>query len=228
MAKVTCRHCWSENKSTWSLCGAQTTSISLCDMFCALDADTCCIVKRAVVKSTAIKSKPVLLLYITPSYPTQFWKVSLKLSKGATILDALMLSLGLLRLIFLKHHLMWDVKSQQGLIFIPSNVLFFLSALKGEGNNYLLHFRAVGNVTNYMASSSLCVFLLTYCYMFYLCPCSQLSSAFAFFSLSWGTTTVTRSTTEPSATMMVGTAVPQQSRPKRQGCPFLFALGITW
>lgn len=34
-------------------------------------------------------------------------------------------------------------------------------------------------------------------------------------SLSWGTTTVTPSTTEPSATMMVGTAVPQQSRPKR-------------
>lgn len=126
-----------------------------------------------------------------------------------------MLSLGLVKLIFLKHHLMWDVKSQQGLISLHSSVLLFLSALKGEGNNYLLLFRAVGNVTNYTAPSSLHVFLLTYCYRFYPCPYSQSSPAFSFFSLSWGTTTVTPSTTAPSATTMVGTAVPQQSRPKR-------------
>lgn len=37
---------------------------------------------------------------------------------------------------------------------------FFLSALKGEGNNYLLLFRAVGNVTNYVALSRLHLLLL--------------------------------------------------------------------
>lgn len=126
-----------------------------------------------------------------------------------------MLSLGLVKLIFLKHHLMWDVKSQQGLISLPFSVLFFLSALKGKRNNYLLLFRGVGNVTNYMAPSSLHISLLTYCYRFCPCPHSQPFYAFFLFSLSWGTTTVTPSTTEPSATMMVGTAVPQQSRPKR-------------
>lgn len=65
MAKVELGYWWSENENTWSPCWAQTTSISLCDMFCALIADTCCIVRRTVVQSTAIKSKPVLLLYIT-------------------------------------------------------------------------------------------------------------------------------------------------------------------
>ena len=84
------------------------------------------------------------------------------MSKGATILDALMLSLGLVKLIFLKRHRMWDVKSQQGLIPLPSSVLFFLSALEREGNNLLL-FREADNVTNCTAPSSLRVFLLTYC-----------------------------------------------------------------
>lgn len=69
-----------------------------------------------------------------------------------------MLSLGLVKLMFLKYLIMWDVKSQQGLISLPSSVLFFLSALKGEGNNHLLLFRAVGNVTDRMGPSSLCVF----------------------------------------------------------------------
>lgn len=59
-----------------------------------------------------------------------------------------------------------------------SSVLFFLSALKGEGNNYLLFFRAVSNVTNYMAPSRLHLVLTTITVN--PCPCPQSLCFFTF------------------------------------------------
>lgn len=59
-----------------------------------------------------------------------------------------------------------------------SSVLFFLSALKGEGNNYLLFFRAVSNVTNYMAPSRLHLVLATITVN--PCPCPQSLCFFTF------------------------------------------------